>query len=151
VTQAAAQASQFAEVARAWIVWMASGSLLLGALTACGASAALPLYKGPPTGEPRMSLLMPIEGELRLEGDCLILAASPGSILLVWPTPGTQWNRGTQKVKLDGITAQVGDRVMLSDYLEGKWPKDDWDGWVNKPSEQCRYPLAMLVRSLTVR
>ena len=98
-----------------------------------------------------MSLLMGIEGELRLEGDCLILAASPGRILLIWPTPGTQWNPRTQTVRLDRITAQVGDRVMLSDYLEGQWPKDDWDGWVNKPSEECRYPLAMLVRSLYVR
>lgn len=125
--------------------------LLLVALAACGASAALPSYEGPPTGEPRFSLLMGIEGELRLEGNCLVLAAVPGSILLIWPSPGTQWDPTAQTVKLDDIAAQVGDRVILSDYLDGQRPEDDWDGWVNKPSKECPYPLAMLVKSMNVR
>jgi hypothetical protein len=126
-------------------------SLLVVPLAACGPSAAVPSYEGPPTGEPRFSLLMGIEGELRLEGDCLVLGASPGSILLVWPTPGTQWNATTETVTLDGIAAQVGDHVILGDYLEGQWPENDWDGWVNKPSKECRYPMAMLVRAMTLR
>src|SRR6266545_6743630 len=108
--------------------------LLLVALTVCGASAALPLYEGPPVGEPRFSLLMGIEGELRLEGSCLVLAASPGSILLIWPTPGTHWDPMAHTVTLDDITARIGDRVVVGDYLDGQRPEDDWDGWANKPS-----------------
>jgi hypothetical protein len=131
-------------------VKVAAFPLLLIALTACGASA-LPLYEGPPTGEPRTSLLMGIEGELRLEGSCLVLAASPGSILLIWPTPGTQWDPMARTVTLDDITARIGDRVELADYLAGQRPEDDWDGWVNKPLAECQYPMAMLVKGMRVR
>lgn len=96
---------------------------------------------------------MGIEGELKLEGRCLVLAASPGSILLIWPTPGTLWDPIAGTVTLDDTTAHIGDQVMLADYIEESqwWTENDWPGLVNKPLAECRgYPVAMIVRHLSL-
>jgi hypothetical protein len=130
------------------IVKAAAVALLVVALLGGVRRETLPLYAGPQVGEGRYSLLMGIDGELQLEGSCVVLAAEPGSILLIWPTPGTEWNPTTRTVTLDGKSAHIGDRVMMFDFLGGQPPYDDWADWVNKPSGDCRYPLVMLVRGM---
>jgi hypothetical protein len=128
------------------IVKASAVALLLVALFGRWGPDNLPLYDGGPADEGRFSLLMGIDRVLQLEGDCLVLAAEPGSVLLIWPTPGTQWDPTTRTVTLDGTSAQIGDRVAMGDYLGGQPPEDGWADWVNKPSADCQYPLAMVVR-----
>jgi hypothetical protein len=94
------------------------------ALTACGVDR-VPLYEAGPYRN-----LAAIGGRLAIVGNCLVLVdARFERIDLVWPSPGTVWNPSMQTITVDGVTARVGDEVILGGGTgSGAGDEDVWLG-----------------------
>jgi hypothetical protein len=76
------------------------------------------------------------EGELILEGGCILLARGDSRQLLVFPYPGTIWDAETQSI-LEEIT---GRRAYIGDYMAFGGSGFDLSSalaWSNPPSPEC--------------
>jgi hypothetical protein len=100
------------------------------ALTACEV-VGVPLYTA---GEYRLDAA--IGGRLAMVGNCLVLINRRAErIDLAWPSPGTVWDPSSQTITVDGVTATVGDEVILSGGTG--FGAGGEDVWMGGPAHSC--------------
>lgn len=97
------------------------------------------------------SLAANTQGRLVIRQDCLVLENPNGIMTVAWPSPGTEWDPAQGVVTLDGVSARLGDEVVLrggETQIPGEPGSYDW---VSEPSAGClQNPVAWLATELEV-
>ena len=76
-------------------------------------------------------------GQLAVQDGCLVIRSASSSLVVVWPSPGTTWDPVGGVVSLDGVSARVGQEVVLSGG-EYRFPGDPGTvAWVSRPTDAC--------------
>lgn len=114
-----------------------------------GGSGPLAVVKGPPSGDDAL-----IEGELRIDGECVTLIEDGREWLIAWPSEGTVWDTETETIRYDDgetgdgepeiVEMNDGDTVRFGgggrDEIESG---DDYEepvasiNWLQDPAEDC--------------
>ncbi|HET7182669.1 MAG TPA: hypothetical protein VFI15_10590 [Candidatus Limnocylindrales bacterium] len=91
------------------------------------------------------------QGWLVIREGCLLIGGLHDASIVIWPSPGTQWDPATGTVTLDGVSAKPGDEVVLAGgETDFPGPPGAYD-WVSEPPQGCLgYPHAWLTWELTV-
>ena len=85
------------------------------------------------------------EGQLVLEGSCLLLAVQSGEeILLAFPQPGSLWDPVRRSVEVYGVSAQVGDQVRIGG---GGFEEAEME-WQVPPPRDCSQDSGLLVERI---
>jgi hypothetical protein len=139
-------------------VWICLVGLLV--LASCGGAPPDSTPRGSAVDAPAtvpmalrssVSLEARLNGILALENGCVVIRSEESAWAVVWPSPGTTWEPAQLAVAVDGVTARVGDEVVLNGG-ETTIPGDPgvYD-WVSRPTPSCiRQPNAWVASSMSV-
>ncbi len=87
-----------------------------------------------------ISPLAAARGELAYDNNgCLVVHTEHGgaTLVLVWPSPGTEWDPTTGTVTVDAVSASVGSRISAGGGV-GYVAPTDYEHWISPPAAACQ-------------
>ncbi len=94
---------------------------------------------------PSAQLMARTEGQLSIDGQCLVLRAGGITTDLAWPAPDAEWDAESGTITMGGITAQVGDHVVVGGGEGDFTLRDDW---IQAPLPECQREPMWFVHGL---
>lgn len=84
---------------------------------------------------PSANWLARAEGQLSIDGNCLVLRAGGVTRDLAWPAPDAEWDAESGTISMGGISAQVGDHIVVGG---GEGDFTQRDDWIQAPLPECQ-------------